>query len=588
MPTIRRYERQVLPRPAGPPAAVPEAFGAGIGRAMEQMGRSLGQTGDVVVNVMVEKELQKDKARVRDVLNRAIEQDREFMADQYARKGADGVTVYDDAKSYFEESKRRWMGELSTPGQQELFAAAYDPRVGSHLDAAQSYQNKQIEIYDQATKNAFISQTTNDAVLMRRNPGFVAASLAEVIQTTRELYRHLGKEAADAAVLEATGAFHAGIIEADMEDDPAAAEKYFDRAVVQTQIPEKMKAVLRQKLSHASLNQQTYERADFVAGDSDDPVERMKMARESDPKIRAGVTALIKARNAEEKQFRADALEKLLDVKTNEILNAKALEPALKIADTLEKGSARLTMVKLAESLYGGGVKTIAAKLMEARILIDRRKIPSKLALWRDYKPYVSDDDWPALESYFQNGGAAGGLTDSSVRSIYKGRTGKTDDAVKPEEYNWVWDYVLRNLPEGRKPTDDILRDLVGQAIIGGRIPIKNWPDTKMTYGEAVEKGETARWVPNISKDVEDQIIRKLNEVGIPVTEERIRKFYLHEIEGVPRPARSSPFKAPQIPANEMTDAQLDDQLRELGAPVDAHNREVLRKNLKGENNAAK
>ncbi len=584
MPTIRRYERQVLPQPVGQPAAVPDAFGAGTGRAMVEVGRAIGRTGEVVGDIAQERRDRRDKAHVRDVLNQAIEQDREFMGGQYSKEGADGTGVYDESKKYFEDSKRRWMQQLESQQQQELFAQAYDPRANSHLDGALRHQNKQIEVYDTATKNAFVAQTTNDAVLMRKDPEYVAVSLAEVTATTRDLYRHMGKEVADAMVLDAQGRFHAAVIEADIEDNPAAAKKYFEGAVVQTQIPEKLKAVLKQKIDRADLRSREQQRADEIMSASADPRERLGMARKSPEDIRDGAVSRVKARNAEEKFYQEQAEQAMLAEKTNAILDIKSLEGALDIADTVENGKSRLELTRLAHSLYGTDkdkIKTDQAKMLEARIRIDRGEMPSIETLWMEYKPHAADADWKQLENYYRSGGAAAGLKDSNVRSIYKSLTGK-DATDKPKKYNRVWDYVQRNMPEGRKPTDEEVRGLVGQALIEGYIPVKNWWDTEMTYGEALETGQIEQWVPDIPEEDEDRAIQQLNRVGIPVTPERIRKFYLHEMKGVPRPAAQPIAKPPpaQTPAGQMTDAELDARLQEMGAPVDANNREVLRRNL--------
>lgn len=539
MPTIRRYERQVALQPVSPLAASADAFGAGIGRAFAQAGQALGQTGGVVVNIHLEKELQRDKARVRDTLNRAIEQDREFMGAQYAKQGVDGVNVYDESKTYFDDSRRQWMGELETTQQQELFAAAYDSRMNSHLESAQSHQNRQIEAYDTATKKAFIANTTNDAVLMRRDPEFVAASLAEVVQTTRELYGKMGKEAADAAVLEATGAFHADIIEADIKDNPALAKQYFEKAVVQTQIPEKLKAVLKQKLDGADQRGREQERADFIMAASDDSQDRLRMARESGEDIRDGVVTRIKIRNAEEKVFQEQAKEKLLAEKTNEILDIKNLEAALNIADTVEDGKSRLNLVKLAKSLYGkDAIETDQARMLEARILIDRGEMPDIETLWRGYRPFASDSDWKQLENYFRSGGAAAGLKDSNVRGIYKSLTGK-DATEKPELYNEIWNYVQDNLPEGRKPTDEEIRKLVGRSLTTGERKGGGWGyGEDMPLTEAVRKGHMDTWLPDVTDD-EDRKIRKiLKDNGKLINDRTIRLYKKHILMGLPLPAR--------------------------------------------------
>lgn len=538
MPTVRRYERQVLPQPINEPVAIPDAFGAGIGRAISQTGQALQKTADTMVDIHIERELQKDKAWVRDILNQAAQQDREFMAGQYGRLSADGTNVYDESKKYFEDSRRRWMDRLATPRQQEMFAQAYDPRVNSHLDGAIRHQNKQIEIYDRATKNAFIVQTTNDAVMMRRDSSYVEISLAEVTATTRELYRHMGKEVADSMVLDATGKFHAAIIEADLEDDPQAAKRYFDKTIVQTQISEKLKAVLKQKIDRADLRGREQERADYIISASDDPVERLRMARESNKDIRDGAVVRIKARNAEEERFKEKARIKANADRVNRIINAGNYSDALDIADTAQYGPDRLDLIRLSQSLYTGKkIQTDPAKMLEARIRIDREEIPSLETLWMEYKPYADDADWKQLENYFRSGGAAGGLKDATVRTMFKNMTGKSAEE-KPDHYQGVWNYVLRNLPEGKKPIDPDVRQLVGQALAEGEREGGGWGyGEDMPYLEAVEKGHGDTWLPDVTGDEEEKITRILKENGKLVTDRTIQLYKKHVILGIPLPA---------------------------------------------------
>jgi hypothetical protein len=472
-------------------------------------------------------------------LNRAISQDREFMSGQYAKVGKEGAGVYDESLSYFEEARRKWMKELKTPIQQELFSQAYDPRVNSHLDGAIRHQANQIKIYDEATQNAFISQTTNDAVLMRKDRAFVENSLAEVTQTTKNLYQHMGKEVMDAMVLEAQGKFHAAVIEATIEEDPVAAKKYFEKAVVQTQMSEKLKTVLKKKLDSAGLRQKEQARADNIMGASDDPKERLKMARESDQDLRDGVVMRIKARNAEETYFKEQAELTLLSEKTNAVLNAGNLEDGLDVADSVTSGRSRLELTRLAHSLYGrDDTKTDQAKMLEARILIDRGKIADIESLWRGYKPYADDGDWKQLESYFRSGGAAAGLKDSNVRTIYKSITGK-DAADKPEQYGRVWEYVRNNLPEGRKPTDEEVRKLVGQALTWGERKGGGWGyGENMPLTEAILKGHLETWLPDVDDEEERAIKKILKENGKLVNDTTIRLYKKHIIMGLPLPVK--------------------------------------------------
>jgi hypothetical protein len=247
----------------------------------------------------------------------------------------------------------------------------------------------------------------------------------------------------------------------------------------------------------------------------------------------------IKARNAEETYFKEQAELTLLSEKTNAVLNAGNLEEGLDVADSVTSGRSRLELTRLAHSLYGrDDTKTDQAKMLEARILIDQGKIADIESLWRGYKPYADDGDWKQLESYFRSGGAAAGLKDSNVRTIYKSITGK--DAVdKPEQYGRVWEYVRNNLPEGRKPTDEEVRKLVGQALTWGERKGGGWGyGENMPLTEAILKGHLETWLPDVDDEEERKIKNILKENGKLVNDTTIRLYKKHIIMGLPLPVK--------------------------------------------------
>jgi hypothetical protein len=491
------------------PAA--DAFGAGLGAAVSQLGAAAASAGEQIYDSAMVYQEKKDKAYVRDIVNQARAADRKYMAEQYAKEGKEGINVFDESAAYFDEQEDHWMARLPTPAQQELFKQAYYPLVNNHLDGAIAHQQKQIDLYEDSTRQAFIDQTTSDAIQNRWDEDFVDESLMEVQMTTRERFAGRDREVIDDQVAKETGKFHTKIIEAMIEDNPARADEYFKAHL--DEIPGEVQTMLKGKLETTTVAQESQMRADNIVASTPAYEKKLEKARKiKDAKVRDATLARIKARETERKYIEAEAKQQHESDMTKQIIHADSLSNALSIAYKEEDGKLQLQLVKLAEDRFGNK-KTVTdpAKMLEARMRIDRGEIADMETLWREYKPYADQDDWKKTEDYFRKGGITGGLKDSTVRTMFATMRGKKADE-KPEEYQYVWNYVKRNLHPDKAVTDEVVRQLVSDAMVNVTLEGEAkgsgwWWDKDETYGMALEKGRGDIWLPDVSDAEEKAII---------------------------------------------------------------------------------
>lgn len=143
-----------------------------------------------------------------------------------ARKAAQGA----NAKGYAAQATQWWdkvkeerFGQLSPLAQQAVAKSLGVSRL-SALQAAQGYEDQQLEIGNRAALNGTVTSLQGQAIAA--GPAGAAAVLVEIEKTLREYGAKKGVDP-EPEVLKATTGVHANIISNLLRSDPGEARKYF-------------------------------------------------------------------------------------------------------------------------------------------------------------------------------------------------------------------------------------------------------------------------------------------------------------------------------------------------------------------------
>jgi hypothetical protein len=397
MPTIKQYQSSVREERLNAPQISADAFGAAQGRALVNAANMLeGIAG------LTDAEMERlSKARVRDLVSKSRAEDRDFMSGIYSKKGVDALTIYEEAKQYFDERKNNLPSELNTRYEKELFGMAYSPLMESHLNGADSHQRQQQELYDKQTRVAAIEQSANDMVTNRNNQEYIDLSLMEIEADAYALNEHLGSEIATAKANEAVSKAKVMLIKAYIADEAVdKAKKYFDaneKHLVGSDGPE-VKALLRT----ASVRKKSQETADSIMDQHEGYKEQLSAARGiKDAEERDAVLQRIKARHQEENQLKEERRKRYMDDMINNILSTTkldkgGLEKALEYADEAE-GADRIQLRKIARDLYSSGAIQTDWALYDSIMALPQKQFLD-VDLY-EYRSRLSDTEFKSLVS---------------------------------------------------------------------------------------------------------------------------------------------------------------------------------------------
>lgn len=504
MAVIGRYQRTQGMQPAqGPTETVTNLASPALERLSQIHYQVAKDAEDFIIRRMEER----DDAEVLDAYNRLAERDREFMGQQYLRKGAEGTTVYDDSEKYFQNNVFEAEQRLGSQRKIDKFRAKYFPAMNRHLDSAFSFQMDQIKLYSDATKQNEATQAMSDAIHNRWNPKTVEDLRRQMSENIYSLNEHLGPEAARGKVKEAESMLYDKVIRAMAEDNPYKAKKYYDEIQSRGKEPAIMgdiAASLEETLNTTTMRQEAQRQADIIMEVGKTPAEQRAMAKKiENPDIRSETESLVNAYIAETAANAKAAQEQYMSDMIGKIRAAGSESEALKSISPVSDGKTYLELKGIAESIYKPKeIKTDEEIYYAYRRMIDLGQIKNYDQLLRA-RPDLSSDDWMALEAYFRKGGPLAQLTTDRVQNLYRSVTGVSPEKGPKEAkvYNEVFSAIKNRLPVERNATDDEIRDYIADALVNGEIPSWHswiWSTEKSWY-EAIQDGQADVWQPSLT-----------------------------------------------------------------------------------------
>lgn len=332
-----------------------EQQGAGVGRALEQLGGSITAGAETVSQVAKIKAAQDERdaqlvngVTVDNKLNEARINDRSFLGQQLDKVGYNAKGSYDDALTYFKKQREAISTSLDNDSQRLLFYNAYDQHVNSYLGQIQTHQRKQMQIAQQSAIQNQIANDVWDAKAMRGswnvenaegllvvNPDYNKI-LLEGDDAVREYGLATGedREQIEASVRSFRQLTHEEVIKGLISDNlGASALQYYAKFKNEIQDP-KFVEDMNGRIDDMYMSRTAQQMADNIRVSQPDSSQWEAEARKqtSDPEVRKRVNQLFKGFRAEDAIRDEAQTTNILNTYSQQIYQAKTRNDAFKIA----------------------------------------------------------------------------------------------------------------------------------------------------------------------------------------------------------------------------------------------------------------
>lgn len=208
-----------------------DAFGANVGRAMEDAGRELrglSETFGAISNRM------KEERDANMVLETSTKWQKELLRFQhdpekglYRRQGKSAVGAYAETERFLGESVAKLRAELENEDQKEAFGRYAMQRGLALLDSVARFEARQHHAWRTETAQLALNTAIESAVANYHDGNLIQASLDEGKKALDATMTGSGAEAIGAAKAEFATRLHGEVIRRYLENDPRGAENYY-------------------------------------------------------------------------------------------------------------------------------------------------------------------------------------------------------------------------------------------------------------------------------------------------------------------------------------------------------------------------
>lgn len=534
MPTVKTYDRQVQGQPAPfvPSRAV--IVPSRMGKVVHEAGRDAMALGSkfAQISLAANKEMQdrNDRAMAKDLYTAYGDEARDVRVDLRSRLLGNSKGTTAEAQKKLDEIAVRLSGDLENDTQRMYFDSFTASKRESFLDSHAVWEAAEMKKYNIMASEAMSREAIQYAMENHNNPEAIEGSKDDIKKAVSSAYEGAGDDVIQSAYEIKVTELHKGVVSAKAVNSAVEAKKYYDAN--EEEIDGDERPGLKTMLKTVGVVQRSMDKADEIMRTSDNYEDQLEMARGiTDEEVRDATVKRIKIREGERRDIEAENKRVYADAKTDTILqhhkNGLSYESARDIALQAPKG-VQMDLLSVVNRLYlkEEGV-TNTDKMLEAYDMVDANKIKSRGQLVRDYMPHLSTVDFNQIEKYWQNGGTIGTLKHGRVLQIYKNLTMK-DPAKRSsaaDEYNAVWNVVVRSMVPGQEYTDDQLRKVVAAAVADGERSGGGlfYTDKNTSFANAQAEGHGNTWIPDVTSREIKEITKKLQAVGDPVSDFTIR-----------------------------------------------------------------
>ncbi len=354
MPQVPRYTPQEQLKPLPTPRVDEDAFGAGVGRAMEQAGNRMMATGDMLGQNALKLYEQVDRTAAKEAYAKMLEQMRRTLHGEeglFSRKGKNAVDVYRDGDDALREIFDTISSDLKSERQKRYFQDMAFQKLETARDQLARHQAEQLRVYEAETANALIQTSQGDAIANYTDPVAFSNAVNEGLGQIDELAASMGmsEEAAALKKEEYLSGIHVEVINQMLaKDDGKGARAWYEGN--KKQITGSVRDEIENSIKNVELTVWTQEKAVEIFNKYGLNNERGALAfieKNYSGERQDKLLSRVEAKYVDARRFRAEREAAIYDSRKNSIKQAGNLEDALKIAGD-EK-----SLIDLANSLYG-------------------------------------------------------------------------------------------------------------------------------------------------------------------------------------------------------------------------------------------
>lgn len=471
------------------------------------------------------------------------------------RKGEAAFTADSDVAARSQEIREDVLGEYKDSLAGNFFAMRARDVDADNVLAAQKYKGNEFRTWQNRNDLAAVQEATDRALAHYNDFEQFGKATAEALWHMRERLTRDGYsgEALDRELKElSSGIFKGGIAQALAADDLSGARRLLaegakgsgrmtttDIAVSKAGIKSHAKALEARARAEreradaarvAAMSASVWENTkglpweerneaaiESIAAMTEDPKERRELyaAYERDAafqKIREDAAAGKAARELAEDAFARDILpgEFMAELDRREDIDPKTRARAVELfrGDVKESPKNRAALRDLRAGIDNGVARSVDD--VEA------------FAFNHGLTPSQTKD---AL-SYLEGGGKTGGLTQTKLDRMWKNATG----GRAPDD---LYEWIRGQLPDGKKPTDKDLEELMAKFAMKGITPGSGLISDSETYLDALRNRRGNDWLPDLSSAEYREISGMLRARGLPYTRRDAQEWKRREVLGL-------------------------------------------------------
>ncbi len=287
-----------------------DAFGANVGEAMGQAGRSLQGVAGVFSAIGERMQEERDSNMVLEASMQWQKEVLHFQHDPekglFRRTGKDAVGAYREMEGFLSESAGRRAAELENDRQRQAFQRYTMQRGMALLEGASRFEAEQHQKWRLATAQSVAEQSINSAAANYRDGGLIQASLDEGLQALEASMAGMGEESVAAAKAEFTTKLHTQVINRYLVDDPFGAERYY--SLVKDQVSGAARTAIENAIQTGTRVERTQAKADELMGKFSSETAALRWIRENaSGQEENDLVAAVKTRFSERRTAQAEA-----------------------------------------------------------------------------------------------------------------------------------------------------------------------------------------------------------------------------------------------------------------------------------------
>jgi len=367
MPAVPRYptgrvENAPVPGFRSGAFANADSFGGAQAEVLGNVAAGMGKAGYMLSNRAVEEQDQLNKSLVREALNQAKIQTRDYLtSDVYLRQGSNAINVVPEAQKKFGQIRDGLLKNLQNDAQKEMFRQLYTDLETDHIGSVMTFQMRERKQYEHQTISAENQNAVEDAVLNRSNPEAIKKAEETIAFNTAYQHRGFGPEVRKTEATKGLSVLHSKILEATMMESARAGLAYLEKNKSKFLPTDYLK--YRKTLEHEVMSEAANEMAISLASQPDMTADKARFVIDEqvkDEKQAALVMSGVKARLAEkeaamtlqQKQFVESSWKSFIENPSQEIPKALPADEQIKMQEYREKAAKR-TIGQSQEDSYG-------------------------------------------------------------------------------------------------------------------------------------------------------------------------------------------------------------------------------------------